>query len=68
MTDTFWHNWRMPATIATAGANHGTGANVAARPAAVPGPAPITFSPIFVGIPLCITGYDIIAVRRKSEA
>ena len=68
MTDTFWHNWRMPATIATAGANHGTGANVAARPAAVPSPAPASFNPIFVDIPLCITGYDIIAVRRKSEA
>ena len=68
MTDTFWHNWRMPATIATAGANHGTGANVVARLAAVPRSASTIFSPIFVDIPLCITGYDIIAVRRKSES
>lgn len=40
----------MPPTIATAGANQGTGAKVAANPAAVPKPAPATLNPNLLDI------------------
>lgn len=40
----------MPPTIATAGANQGTGAKVAANPAAVPKPAPASLNPNLLDI------------------
>ena len=52
----------MPPTTATAGANHGTGANFAARLEAVPG-----FRRISVDLPLCIAEYDISRLRQKAS-